>query len=46
VQSLLCDSACAGKPFAQGIKDILGEHVMVQIARRSQLHAFKVMRKR
>jgi len=42
-KALLCDSARAGEPFAQGIKDILGEHVTVQIAGRSQLHAFKVM---
>lgn len=27
----------------QGVKDILGEHVTVQIAKRSELHTFKVM---
>ena len=46
VQSLLCDSGYAGQPFAQGVRDILGEHVTVQIAKRSQLHTFKVMPKR
>ncbi|MDO4709668.1 MAG: IS5 family transposase [Pseudomonadota bacterium] len=46
VQGLLCDSGYAGKPFAQGVQAILGEHVNVQIAKRSQLHTFKVMPKR
>jgi hypothetical protein len=46
VQGLLCDSGYVGKPFAQGVKDILGEHVTVQIAKRSELHTFKVMPKR
>ena len=45
VQALLCDSG-VGKPFAQGVKDILGEHVSVQIAKRSELHTFKVMPQR
>ncbi|SFC48088.1 Transposase [Polaromonas sp. OV174] len=46
VQRLLCDSGYVGQPFAQGVKDILGEHVTVQISKRSELHAFKVMPKR
>ena len=46
VQALLCDSGYTGQPFAQGIKDILGEDVTVQIAKRSELHTFKVMPKR
>ncbi|MBE7527040.1 MAG: IS5 family transposase [Burkholderiales bacterium] len=46
IQSLLCDSGYVGQPFAQGVKDILGEHVTVQIAKRSELHTFKVMPKR
>ena len=46
VQSLLCDGGYVGQPFEQGVKDILGEHVTVQIAKRSELHAFKVMPKR
>ena len=46
VQSLLCDSGYTGKPFAQGVQEIVGEHVTVQIAKRSELHTFKVMPKR
>ncbi len=46
VCSLLCDSGYVGQPFAQGVKDIVGEHVTVQIAKRSELHTFKVMPKR
>ena len=46
VQKLLCDSSYTGQPFAQGIKDILGEDVTVQIAKRSELHTFKVIPKR
>lgn len=46
VQSVLCDSGYVGEPFALGVKAILGEHVSVQIAKRSELHTFKVMPKR
>lgn len=46
IQSLLCDSGYTGKPFAQGVRDILGEGVTVQIAKRSELHTFRVMPKR
>jgi len=46
VQSVLCDGGYTGEPFAQGVKEILGEHVTVQIAKRSELHTFKVMPKR
>lgn len=46
VQSVLCDSGYTGKPFAQGVGEILGEHVTVQIAKRSELHTFKVMPQR
>jgi len=46
VQSVLCDGGYTGEPFAQGVKDILGEHVTVQIAKRSELHTFEVMPKR
>ena len=35
-----------GQPFAQGVSEILGEHVTVQIAKRSELHTFKVMPQR
>ena len=43
---MLTDSSYTGAPFAQAVKDILGEHVTVQIAKRSELHGFKVMPKR
>ena len=46
VQSVLADAGYVGAPFAQGVGDILGEHVTVQIAKRSELHTFKVMSKR
>lgn len=46
VQSLLADSGYTGKPFAQRVGEILGEAVTVQIAKRSELHTFKVMPKR
>ncbi len=46
VQSLLCDSGYTGEPFVQGVQEILGGHVTVQIAKRSELHTFKVMPKR
>lgn len=46
VQGVLCDSGYTGEPFAQGVRDILGEQVTVQIAKRSELHTFKVMPKR
>jgi len=43
VQSLLCDSSYAGQ---QGVHEILGAHVQIQIAKRSELHNCKVMSKR
>jgi transposase len=46
VQGVLCDSSYVGEPFAQGVQEILGEHVTVQIAKRSELHTFKVMPQR
>jgi transposase len=46
VQSVLADSGYVGTPFVQGVQEILGEHLTVQIAKRSELHTFKVMPKR
>lgn len=46
LKSMLCDGGYVGQPFAQGVRDILGEHVTVQIAKRSELHTFKVRPKR
>jgi transposase len=45
VQTLLCDSGYEGEPFAQGVREALGAHITAQIAKRSQLHTFKVMPK-
>ena len=38
VQSVLTDSGYTGEPFAQGVREALGEHVTVQVAKRSELH--------
>ncbi|OLK78619.1 transposase, partial [Xanthomonas oryzae] len=46
VKRLLCDSGSTGARFGEGVQDILGKHVTVQIAKRSELHTFKVMPKR
>ncbi|MFA1749762.1 transposase, partial [Xanthomonas sp. NCPPB 2922] len=43
---LLCDSGYTGVRFAGGVREILGEQLTVQIAKRSELHTFKVMPKR
>ena len=43
---LLADSGYVGQPFAVGVQEILGGHVTVQIAKRSELRTFKVMPKR
>jgi len=46
VHSVLCDGGYTGDPFAQGVKAIEGKQVTVQIAKRNELHTFKVMPKR
>ena len=46
VKCVLCGSGYVGLPFAQGVRDTLGDHVTVQIAKRSELHTFKVMPQR
>nr|WP_157112264.1 IS5 family transposase [Pandoraea faecigallinarum] len=46
VQSVLVDGGYVGEPFAQGVREILGERVTVQIAKRSELHTFKVLPQR
>lgn len=46
VQTVLCDGGYEGEPFAQGVRDILGETINVQIAKRSELHRFAVIPKR
>jgi transposase len=46
VQAVLADSGYVGRPFAQGVQDILGKAVTVQIAKRSELSRFAVIPKR
>jgi len=46
VQNLLCDSGYTGKLFAEGVQEILGRSVTVQIAKRSEPHTFSVIPKR
>lgn len=46
VKSILCDGGYSGKPFADGVKAVLGEQVTVQTVKRSELHTFKVIPKR
>ncbi len=46
MQSLLADSGYVGQAFALEVQEILGGHVTVQIAKRRELHTFKVMAKR
>ena len=43
---MLADSGYVGQPFAQAVKETLGEEVTVQIAKRSALHKFAVIPKR
>ena len=46
VRTVLADGGYVGKSFAQGVQEILGETVTVQIAKRSELHTFAVIPKR
>lgn len=46
VPSLLADGGYVGQRFAQGVQEIFGPHVTVQIAKRTELHTFTVMPKR
>lgn len=46
VKAVLADAGYVGEPFANGVKEQLGQHVTVQIAKRDELHSFKVMPKR
>ena len=43
---MLTNSKYAGKLFAQGVREALGEHVTAQVATRSELHKFAVIAKR
>jgi transposase len=46
VQGILADGGYTGEPFAQSVRELLGETVTVQVAQRSALHTFKVIPKR
>ena len=46
VEAVLVDGGYTGRPFEDGVREILGEQVAVQIAKRSELHTFNVMPKR
>ena len=46
VRILLADGGYTGRPFAQGVREILGSQVEVQIVKRSDAHTFKVLPKR
>jgi len=46
VKAALFDGGYTGEPFEQGVKNLLGEHVEVQIAKRNELHKFSVIPKR
>ena len=43
---MLADGGYVGQPFAQAVKETLGETVTVQIVKRSELHKFAVIPKR
>lgn len=46
VGGMLVDGGYTGQPFEDGVREILGEKVAVQIAKRSELRTFEVMPKR
>jgi transposase len=44
VENSLVDGGCSGEPFANGVKNLL--HCEVEVAKRNELHTFKVIAKR
>jgi transposase len=44
VENILVDGGYSGKPFANGVKNLL--HCKVEVAKRNELHTFKVIPKR
>ena len=46
VKGILCDGGYSGKPFADGVKALLGEHADVIAVKRNEMHTFKVIPKR
>ena len=43
---MLADGGYLAQPFAQAVKEVLGETVTMEIAKRSELHKFGVIFKR
>jgi len=46
LKSVLAEGCYVGEFFVQSVREFLGEQVTVQIAKRSELHTFKVMPQR
>ena len=46
VKGILCDGGYSGKPFADGVKALLGEQADVRAVKRNEMHTFKVIPKR
>ena len=46
MQCVLCESGYVGTPLRQGVGDILGQHVKVELAKHMEPVTFKVMPKR
>lgn len=46
VKNVMVDGGYRGKPFANEVKRILGETVTTEVAKRDELHKFKVIPKR
>lgn len=44
VENILVDGGYSGEPFANGVKNLL--HCEVKVAKRNELHTFKVIPKR
>ena len=46
VKNVMVDGGYRGEPFANSVKSILGETVTTEVAKRDELHTFKVIPKR
>lgn len=46
VKNVMVDGGYRGEPFANSVKSILGETVTTEVAKRDELHTFKVILKR
>ena len=46
VKNVMVDGGYRGEPFANSVKSILGETVTIEVAKRDELHTFKVIPKR